>query len=294
MPIRHSGAKRGLTAFACVILLAGGALFGVGEYLSTPYRHSVGPPPPELFATPVLLPANGGLIAGWVARGAGSGAVLLLHAVRKDRRQMQERALFLNRLGYTVLLIDLQAHGESTGHRVTFGGLEAHGVKAALAYLRRNLPGERIGVIGVSLGAAAAVLARPGRDIDALVIEVMYPTIEEATANRMAMYLGPPGAWLAPLMVAQIPLRTGVELEQLRPIEAVKALASPVFVIGGTRDRHTPEAETRRIFAAAPEPKQLWMVEGKGHENFHEVVPGQYEKRVAQFLQQHLRPGAAP
>ena len=285
-------AKRGLAAFACSLVLGAGAMFGVGEYLSTPYRHSVGSPPPELFATPMLIPAGGALVAGWVARGTGSGAVLLLHAVRKDRRQMQDRALFLNRLGYSVLLIDLQAHGESTGKRVTFGALEAHGVKAALAYLKRNLPGERIGVIGVSLGAASAVLSRPGRSIDALVIEVMYPTIEEATANRMAMYLGPPGAWLAPLMAAQIPLRTGVELEQLRPIEAVKSLASPVFVIGGTRDRHTPEAETRRIFAAAPEPKQLWMVEGKAHENFHEVVPAEYEKRVGAFLERHLRPNS--
>ena len=283
-------AKRSLIAFACFLLLGAGAMFGVGEVLSTPYRHSVGPPPPELFATPVLIAAGDALVAGWVARGAGSGAVLLLHAVRKDRRQMQDRAMFLNRLGYSVLLIDLQAHGESTGKRVTFGALEAQGVKAALAYLKRNLPGERIGVIGVSLGAASVVLSKPGRSIDALVIEVMYPTIEEATANRMSMYMGPPGAWLAPLMVAQLPLRTGVEADQLRPIEAVKSLASPVFVIGGTTDRHTPEAETRRIFAAAPEPKQLWMVQGKGHENFHEVVPAEYEKRVGEFLQKHLRP----
>jgi alpha-beta hydrolase superfamily lysophospholipase len=271
------------------LVLGAGALFAVGEILSTPKRHSVGLPPPELFATPVLIPAGPDLVAGWIARGAGSGAVLLLHAVGKDRRQMQERALFLNRLDYTVLLIDQQAHGESTGKRVTFGARESLGVKAAIAYLKRNLPGEKIGVIGVSLGAASAVLARPGRAIDALVLEVMYPTIEEASANRMGMYLGPPGRLLAPLLVGQIPLRTGVAVAQLRPIDAVADVTCPLLVIGGSKDRHTTAAETRRIFAAAHEPKELWMVEGKAHENMHEVVRAEYEQRVSAFLEQHLR-----
>jgi fermentation-respiration switch protein FrsA (DUF1100 family) len=286
-------AKRGLAAFACLLLLGAGALFAAGEYLSAPKRHSVGVPPPDLFATPILIPAGPELVAGWVTRGAGSGAILLLHAVGQDRRQMQERALFLNRLGYTVLLIDQQAHGESTGKRITFGAREALGVKAAIAYLRRNLPGEKIGVIGVSLGAAAVVLSKPGRDIDALVVEVMYPTIEEATRNRMGMYLGLPGEWLAPLLLRQIPLRTGVELAQLRPIDAMADIRCPVLVIGGTRDRHTPEAETRRIFAAAPAPKELWMVEGKAHVNMHEAATAAYEQRVGAFLERYLRGAGA-
>ncbi|MES2317397.1 MAG: alpha/beta hydrolase [Pseudomonadota bacterium] len=282
-------AKRGLIAFACVLVLGVGAAFGVGEYLSRPTRHSVGPPPPELFATPVLIPAGGEIVSGWIARGSGKGAVLLLHAVRADRRQMQQRALFLNRLGYSVLLVDQQGHGESTGKRITFGAREADSARAAIAYLARSLPGEKIGVIGVSLGAASTVLSKPGASISALVVEAMYPTIEEATADRMAMYFGPPGALLVPLMVRQIPLRTGVPLDRLRPIDAMGALACPVFVIGGTKDRHTLESETRRIFAAAHEPKQLWMVEGAAHVDFHEVARAEYEKRVGAFLALHLR-----
>ena len=99
-------AKRGLVAFACLLVLA-----AAGEYISHPRQGPVGAPPPELFATEVLIPHGNAFVAGWVARGAGSGAVLLLHGVRADRRAMLSRALFLNRLGYTVLLVDLPAHG---------------------------------------------------------------------------------------------------------------------------------------------------------------------------------------
>jgi fermentation-respiration switch protein FrsA (DUF1100 family) len=281
--------KRGLIALACVVLLFAGAVFGAGAYLSKPQRLALGDPPPELFATPVLIPNDKGYVAGWVARGAGSGALLLLHGVRADRRQMQARALFLNRLGYTVLLVDLPAHGESAGERITFGAHEAEGVRVALGWLARNLPGEKIGVIGASLGAAATVLSRPGAQVDALVLEAMYPTIDEAVENRLAMRLGAPGRWLAPLLLAQLPWRTGVVTSALRPIDAMAQLTCPVFVIGGADDRHTTAAQTRRIFGAAPEPKQLWLVDATAHVDLHAAATAEYERRVGGFLAMTLR-----
>jgi pimeloyl-ACP methyl ester carboxylesterase len=90
---------------------------------------------------------------------------------------MLSRAEFLQRSGYSVLLIDFQAHGESTGQHSTFGDLESRDVVAALELLRLELPGERLGVIGVSLGAAAFVLAEGRPKVDAAVLESMYPTI---------------------------------------------------------------------------------------------------------------------
>ena len=286
--------KRALIAFACFLLLAAGATYCAGEYLSVPVRHSTGLPPPELFATPVLFPARGGLVAGWVARGEGRGAVLLLHGVRADRRQMQQRAMFLNRLGYSVMLVDLPSHGESTGQRITFGAHEAEAVRASIAYLARNLPGERIGVIGVSLGAASAVLSKPGHNIRALVVEAMYPTIEEAAKNRLGMYLGPPGRLLSPLLLLQLALREGIDAEQLRPVDAMAALACPVLVIGGELDRHTTAPETQRIFDAAPQPKQLWMVPGAAHVDLHAFAQVEYEHKVGAFLESSLRAARRP
>lgn len=283
-------AKRGLVAFACLLVLAAGATFGAGEFLSRPRPGPVGAPPPELFATEVSIPHGKGYVAGWVARGAGSGAILLLHGVRADRRAMQARALFLNRQGYTVLLIDMPAHGMSHGNRITFGAREAGGVKAALAWLRRNLPGEKIGVIGSSLGAAALVLSRPGNAIDALVVEAMYPTIDDAVESRLGVYLGKPGTLLAPLLRFQLPLRAGVSAAELRPIDAMAALACPTLVIGGSVDRYTTPGATQRVFDAAPQPKQLWLVEGAGHIDFHAYDRAKYEAVVGAFLASELAP----
>ena len=51
-------------------------------------------------------------------------------------------------------------------------------MRAALAFLERNQPGEPVGMIGVSLGAASLVLAKPDPAPSAVVLESMYPTIE--------------------------------------------------------------------------------------------------------------------
>src|SRR5205823_4532680 len=162
----------------------------------------IGEAPADLRAANVRVsvsPAES--VAGWFIRGEPcSGAVLLLHGVRADRTQMVERARFLKVAGYSVLLVDLPAHGESSGDRITFGVREGAGVTAALAYLRQQLPGERVGVIGVSLGAASLVLSRPSPTPDAVVLESMYPTIEEAVADRLVLHLGGVGSELAPLL----------------------------------------------------------------------------------------------
>jgi len=282
-----------LVALACLAaaaLLGAAAVFAAGEYLSGTAHAVIGPVPPGLNAAAVLIPTENGPIAGWHVRGpAGGGTVLLLHGVRASRMEMLARARFLSSQGYGVLLIDLQGHGESGGERITFGAREAQGVRAALAFMAREQPGERIGVIGNSLGAAALVLARPGKQISALVLEAMYPTIEEAVENRLGMVLGAPGKLLSPLLLQQLPLRLGVPLSGLRPIDAVGALACPTLVIGGALDLHTTADETRRIHAAVPEPKQLWIVEGAAHVDFHGHAKTDYERRVAAFLENYLR-----
>ncbi|MCE3607419.1 alpha/beta hydrolase [Massilia sp. P8910] len=282
-------AKRGLIAFACLLLLGLGALLGAGAYLSSPARRQIGAAPADFPASSVTINTVTGPVMGWMVSGTpGAGVVLLLHGVRGNRLHMLGRARFLSRLGYGVLLIDQQAHGESAGERISFGVREADGVHAALAYLRREQPGERIGVIGMSLGAAALVLSKPGRGIDALVIEAMYPTIEEAIENRLRLHLGSAGGALAPLLLWQVPLRLDLTLDQLRPIDAVGALACPTLVVGGEKDQHTSEAETRRIYAAVPEPKQLWIVAGAAHTDFHGMATREYEMRIGQFMLEHL------
>lgn len=277
----------GLATSAMLVALAS---LGAGEALSSPAARTIGAAPADLQAETVSIPdGRGATVAGWFIPGRpGRGAVLLLHGVRADRRAMIERARLLSRDGHAVLLIDLPAHGESSGERITFGLREGAGVRTALAELRRRLPGEAIGVIGVSLGAASLVLAHAEPAPDAVVLESMYPTIEEAVVDRLTRRLGPVGSALAPLLLWQLPLRTGISPDQLRPVDAIASLKAPVLVASGTRDQHTTLAESRRIFDAAREPKQFWAVDGAAHVDLFNAGPEAYRKTVIAFLDRYL------
>jgi len=271
-------------AFIAVLTLA-------GRVLSAPANIFIGPPPRDFLAQSVILEGpKGETISGWFARGKPElGAVLLLHGVRSNRYQMLDRAKSLNGAGYSVLLIDLPAHGESNGARITFGYREAEGVRASLRFLNQTVPGEKTAVIGVSLGAASFLLADVVPAPSAVVLESMYPTISEALANRLRMRVGQIGAAFTPLLLTQLPIQLGINADELRPIDHLSSLHAPVLIASGTEDRHTTMTETKRIFETARLPKELWLVDGAAHVDLYHFNSKAYELRVFSFLAKYLR-----
>ncbi|MGQ3055489.1 MAG: alpha/beta hydrolase [Roseateles sp.] len=277
----------GLTSLVGTLALS----LAAGDMLTRPARAHLGPPPPGLQAESLRIRyGDGQHLAGWFLPGrTGQGVVLLQHGVRGNRLQMLARARWLQRAGIASLAVDLPAHGESSGERITFGRHEARGTEAALAWLRARLPGEKVGAIGVSLGGAALLLARRQPELDALVLESVYPTIVEAVQDRLAMRLGTAGAWVAPLLLVQLPLRLDMRVEQLRPIDSVASVHAPLLIASGTHDLHTRWLDTERLFAAAREPKGLWPVQGAAHVDLYDFDAAAYEARLLPWLQAHLR-----
>ena len=282
--------------FFSALLVAGfilGVIFvwNIGSVLVSPANQPIGNPPANLKIETVEFPsASGALIHGWfVAGDPGRGAVILLHGVHANRRVMLGRADFLSRAGYAVLLFDFQGHGESLGTNITFGYLESRDATAAVEFIRQKIPGEKIGVIGVSLGAASALLAEPPLPVNALVLESSFPTIYQATEDRMRERFGFLGRLATPLLTCQLRPRLGLGLDDLRPIEHAGKISTPKFFIAGTTDKLTTIEESKALFAVAAEPKQCWWLDGAAHVDMHAFARAEYERRVGEFLAQHLK-----
>jgi len=280
--------KKLLFAVGATALLSIAVVFAFGWVLAAPVQRSVGQPPTDLGARPVEFKSDSGAIVhGWWCPVENSrGAVLLLPGIRANRLSMVERTRLLRRENYSVLLIDLQATGETKGDHITFGWKESRDVIAAVNFTRDRDPEARIAIIGSSLGGAAALLAVPRLKIDGLVLEAVYPTIEIATRNRMENYLGSAGRMLTPLLLTQLPLRIGVSAHDLQPIDHIAQVDCPVLIMSGEIDRHTREQDTQLLFDHAREPKELWLVPKAAHVDLYRAEPHQYEKRVLAFLDQ--------
>jgi len=117
----------------------------LGSELVRPAMHPV-PLPIGFTAQQVTIPSQGHAIAGWwIDNHADTPVVLLLPGIRADRSSMASRATLLRARGFSVLLIDLQTHGETPGEQITLGWRESLDVEAALGWLKSRFPGRRIG-----------------------------------------------------------------------------------------------------------------------------------------------------
>ena len=291
--LRNTAFLKGMVVFLFLLVLAGlGFSYWMGGQLVAPQPALIGPAPDDLYAETVVIPGQAGSTHGWWISGdADKASILLLHGIRANRTAMLGRARLLARHGYSVMLIDLQAHGESPGEAITLGLRESAGVQLAREWIRRKRPDKPVGAIGVSLGGASILLGPSPSGFDAVVLEAVYPSARQALRNRMAMRLGTVAApVLGKLLEVQVKPRLGISLEQLRPIDHIAAIGAPVLVIAGGKDRHTTPTESAALFARAHEPKEYWLLPGAVHQDFLRADPVGYEHRVLGFLDRNLSP----
>lgn len=283
--------KIALSLLMAVGLLGVIFIWNIGSVLVSPSNHPVADPPPGFSWQSVEFASqSGATIHGWFLPGKpGWGAVVLMHGVHADRRTMLARAEFLSKSGFAVLLFDFQGHGESLGRQITFGFLESRDAQAAVEFMRRKIPGEKIGVIGVSLGAASALLAEPPLPVDALVLESSFPTIYQATDDRMVDRFGWIGKLGTPLLTCQLKPRLGIGPDDLQPIEHARNISVPKFFIAGSADPLTTARESEALFNAAAAPKEFWLVPGAGHVDMHAFAGAEYERRVLAYLMPRLQ-----
>ena len=261
----------------------------VGGALVAPANRVVGPPPTDFPALSIQIESDSGAtLAGWHLPVPDSNATaILLHPIRGDRRSMLSRAQLLRKHGYSTLLVDLQAHGESEGENITIGHLEKHDVLAAIEYVRSAAPTQKVVIVGSSLGGAATLFARP--KVDAIVLESVYPTVSEAVHNRIGMRIGFLHHVVAPLLLIQLNPRLGVSPDELCPIDQLKQIQCPILIATGDCDEHTTIEEARRIFAMANDPKKLVVFNGAKHVDLLAYDQAKYEGEIVGYLNETLK-----
>jgi pimeloyl-ACP methyl ester carboxylesterase len=278
----------GLAAAALIGLLT--ASWIIGSLIAQP-RASHPTKPPE--AIDVTIGTRDGVsLAGWYWPSAQVKApgVLLLHGNGASRAMHLRRARWLSAAGYAVLAIDFRGHGQSTARPRSFGWFEAHDARAAFDWLKARQRGAPVGIVGVSLGGAAALLGASGPlPADALVLESVYPDIRHAIHNRVATFLGPFAYVVEPLLSVQAWPRFGLSPAAIAPQAAAARYPGPALVIGGGADRYTPADETRRLYDALPGTKSLWIVPGLGHHDIGGLDSGAYRSRLLGFFESTLR-----
>jgi alpha-beta hydrolase superfamily lysophospholipase len=294
--------KSALILFLLTPLLAA----GVGRLMDSGVVHPVRRPlAPELIAQAdrgfecvgatredfdVCAP-DGVLLRGWKVRPRSPNGdwVLLFHGVSDNRVGMLGYAEFLLRHGYGVLMMDARAHGASEGSMATYGWKERQDTRAIIEAVFTSETPHCLFALGESMGGAIALQSAAIEPrIEGVVAESSFSDLREASYDYAGLHLS---SWLgktlfrpaASAVVRAGEKEAGFKAEEVSPEKAVSARAFPILLICGTRDHTLPCRHSKRIYAAATGPKQLWIVPGAAHASSLGTAAAEFERRVVAF-----------
>jgi len=72
-------------------------------------------------------------------------------------------------------------------------------------------------------------------------------------------------------------------------LSKIRWILAPKLFLHGDRDEMIPLRFGQALFAAAQEPKTLWIVEGPGHNDIVEKAGLRYRERLGAFYESVLR-----
>ncbi len=273
------------------VVLVGRAWQAAGE-LVYPARRPPASSPSDygLAAEAISFKTRDGLILhGWFvpASGQAKGTLVFSHGYAGDCSPDLVYVPLLNRAAYNVCLFDFRGHGTSEGDFTSVVYYERGDLMDAIDFLRRKGI-SRVGLVGFSMGGAIALATAPlCPEVVAVVSDSTFGELTTIIRNAAVLRGFPyPGAllvgWLVELLAS---FRVRANLFSADPIHTIAKISPrPVLIMHGEADTAIPVSEAYRLFRAAREPKELWVVPGAGHRQIEAVQPEEYRRRLVQFF----------
>lgn len=230
---------------------------------------------------------DGGYVEAWfIPSGAPQGLVIMFPAYATSKEVLLDPAAAFHTIGYNVLMVDFRGVGGSSGTDTTLGVREAGDVAAAVDYARRQWPGERLVLYGVSMGSAAILraVAKQGVHPDALVLESPFNSLLDTAASRFHS-MGLPAFPGAPLIVFWGSVQQGYNGFAHNPSDYARSVQCPVLLMYGRRDPRVTPQQSEEIYAHLVGPKESAVFPNASHELLVDADPALWKGKVLAFLE---------
>ena len=170
------------------------------------------------------------------------------------------------REGLDTLLFDYRGYGRSEG-KPSEEGLYLDGEAAWRWAAERRQP---VILYGESLGGAVAIELAVRHPPALLVAQSTFTSLREMAA-------------------ATVPFGGLLARQRFSSLEKIRRVAAPVLIVHGDRDELVPYEMGRRLFEAAPGPKQLLTIPGAGHNDVLHRAGAQIAHRIRRLLDEAPR-----
>ena len=160
--------------------------------------------------------------------------------------------------GYGLFLAGYRGFGGNPG-RPDEQGLYRDGA-AAIAWLAdHGVPSAEIVLYGESLGTGVAIHLAGEHDVAAVVLEAPYTSLADIADDHY---------WYVPFAGMLV-------LDRFDAASRIARVDAPVLMLAGEKDKVIPIKLVRALYAAAGEPRHLWVAPEAGHIDLYEHGAGE-------------------
>lgn len=214
------------------------------------------------------------------------GIVALFHGYRASKSSLWKEALAFYRMGYSVILVDFRAAGNSEGHVCSIGYFEAEDVQSVTNWCETQYPDQKVFLYGASMGAAA--IMRAVSDLkttpDAIMLQSPFASMLGAAKSRFKLMEVPsfPSAHLLTFWGGYI---NDFDAFSHNPTDYAKNIKCPTLLIHGQLDNRVSWEETKSIFDHLDGYKELATFGKSGHESILNREEANWVYLVTNFME---------
>jgi uncharacterized protein len=245
--------------------------------------------PPNSTTVTILAHDGAVLSASWLQSSRTNGdCVVVLHGIGDSRLGVARFAPMLLNQGYSVLLPDSRAHGQSGGRFVTYGLLEKYDVIDWANWMKRA-GYRKLYALGESLGGAVLIESAAIQPIfSAIVAESPYADFRQVSEYHVAASGRVPPVVARLIVAGTLTYAAWVyrlDLWRVSPVESIVRASTPILLIHGLDDTRTPPYNSVRLAEANPG-NSLWLVPKAQHTEASLAEPEEFRKRVLSWFAQ--------
>lgn len=234
------------------------------------------------------------LVAHYIPAENPRALFIMVHGYRSNgSRDFAYIAKPLHEKGYSLLILDNRAHGESGGKYISYGALERFDVVLWANEVKRRLPDLPVILSGVSMGAAT-VLMTASMDLPdsvrGVVADSGYTSPSDIFRSVMKRMYHLPEFPFVPLAKMLSKMRIGVDFTDVSAAESVKNTKVPILFAHGTGDTFVPHDMSEKNFRNAPKGMaRMILVDGAEHTQSYLFDPARYGAELDRFLDECLK-----
>lgn len=218
--------------------------------------------------------------------------IVFLHGIAATQNMgLHYEDMYLNN-GYNLLIYDARGHGISGGPCTSWGYYEKYDLDQWIDWLLARNPQSIIGVHGVSMGAATALmhaaLNEPSKRVKFYIADSAYSDLTELIIQKLIGLTQPDYSFWIHIFVRYASLAAYFQskflYEDISPIKDITKVTTPILYLHGEADTLVPVEMSRHLYEMTKGYRELHIFTGIKHGRAVIEKKSEYQDTVEKFL----------